>query len=97
MRMTKDIERMLMSVNEMIENLEKDEAKALRKEMLQDFNVILNKVYSIMLPRMFKHLDSKSLSKKIEFCVNLEMKIATQKSTREIYQDIKMYQKAFNL
>ena len=97
MRMTKDVEMMLLSVNEMIEKLEKDEAKALRNDMLQDFEEILYKVYSTIMPSMFKSLSEEKLQKRISDCVNLEMQIARQKSTREIYRDIRMYQKACNL
>lgn len=97
MRMTKDVEMMLLSVNEMIEKLEKDEAKALRNDMLQDFEEILYKVYSTIMPNMFKSLSEEKLQKRISDCVNLEMQIARQKSTREIYRDIRMYQKACNL
>ena len=95
--MTKDVEMMLLSVNEMIEKLEKDEAKALRNDMLQDFEEILYKVYSTIMPNMFKSLSEEKLQKRISDCVNLEMQIARQKSTREIYGDIRMYQKACNL
>lgn len=97
MRMTKDIEMMIMSVDEMIQKLERDEAKALRDEMLQDFEEILYKVYSTIIPKMFKSLSEEKLQKRISDCVNLEMQIARQKSTREIYRDIRMYQKACNL
>lgn len=97
MKMTKEIEMMILSVDEMIQQLEKDEAKALREYMLQDFEDILYKMYSIVLPRMFKHSNEERLQKRVSMCVNLEMQIARQKSTREIYQDIKMYRKAFNL
>lgn len=97
MRMTKDIEMMLLSVDEMIQKLERDEAKALRDEMLQDFEEILYKVYSTIMPNMFKSLSDEKLQKRISDCVNLEMQIARQKSTREIYRDIRMYQKACNL
>ena len=97
MKMTKEIEMMILSVDEMIQNLERDEAKALREEMLQDFEEILYKVYSTIMPRMFNTLREEKLQKRISDCVTLEMKIANQKSTREIYQDIKMYHKAFNL
>lgn len=97
MRMTKDVEMMLLSVNEMIEKLEKDEAKALRNDMLQDFEEILYKVYSTIMPKIFKTLSEEKLQKRISDCVNLEMQIARQKSTREIYRDIRMYQKACNL
>lgn len=97
MRMTKDIEMMIMSVDEMIQNLERNEAKALREEMLQDLEEILYKVYSTIIPKMFKSLSEEKIQKRISDCVNLEMKIARQKSTREIYKDIKMYRKSCNL
>lgn len=93
MKMTKEIEMMILSVDEMIQNLERDEAKALREEMLQDFEEILYKVYSTIMPKMFKSLNEETLQKRISDCVHLEMKIANQKSTREIYQDIKRYRK----
>lgn len=97
MRMTKDIEMMLLSVDEMIQKLEIDEAKALREEMLQDIEEIIYKVYSTVLPKIFKTLSEETLQKRISDCVNLEMQIERQKSTREIYQDIKMYRKVYNL
>lgn len=92
MIMTKDIEMMIMSVDEMIQKLERDEAKALREEMLQDFEEILYKVYSTIIPKMFKSLSEERLQKRISDCVNLEMQIARQKSNREIYEDLRMYQ-----
>lgn len=97
MRMTKDIEMMIMSVNEMIQQLEKDEAKALREEMLQDVEEIIHKVYSIVTPKIFKALSEEKLQNIISDCVTLEMKIERQKSTIEIYQDIKMYHKVYKL
>lgn len=97
MKMTREIEMMLLSVDEMIQNLERNEAKALREEMLQDFEEILYKVYSVIMPKMFNSLSEEKIQKRISDCVNLEMKIARQKSTREIYKDIKMYRKTCNL
>lgn len=97
MRMTKDIEMMLLSVDEMIQQLERNEAKALREEMLQDLEEIIYKVYSTVLPKIFKTLNEETLQKRISDCVNLEMQIERQKSTIEIYQDIKMYRKVYNL
>ena len=97
MKMTKDIEMMIMSVDEMIQNLERNEAKALREEMLQDLEEIIYKVYSTVLSKIFKTLNEETLQKRISDCVNLEMQIERQKSTIEIYQDIKMYRKVCNL
>lgn len=97
MKMTNEIEMMIMSVDEMIQQLERDEAKALREEMLQDLEEIIYKVYSTVLPKIFKTLSEETLQKRISDCVNLEMQIERQKSTREIYQDIKMYRKVYNL
>ena len=97
MRMTKDIERMIMSVDEMINALEKSEAEALKNDMLKDFEEILYKVYSAVMSNMFKSLSDEKVQKRISDCVNLEMQIERQKSTREIYRDIRMYQKACNL
>lgn len=97
MKMTNEIEMMILSVDEMIQNLERDEAKALREEMLQDIEEIIYKVYSTVLPKIFKTLSEETLQKRISDCVNLEMQIERQKSTREIYQDIKMYRKVYNL
>lgn len=97
MKMTNEIEMMLLSVDEMINALEKSEAEALKNDMLKDFEEILYKVYSTIMPNMFKSLSDEKLQKRISDCVNLEMQIARQKSTREIYRDIRMYQKACNL
>lgn len=97
MKMTNEIEMMIMSVDEMIQQLERNEAKALREEMLQDIEEIIYKVYSTIMPNMFKSLSEEKLQKRISDCVNLEMQIARQKSIREIYRDIRMYQKACNL
>lgn len=97
MKMTNEIEMMILSVDEMIQQLERDEAKALREEMLQDLEEIIYKVYSTVLPKIFKTLSEETLQKRISDCVNLEMQIERQKSTREIYQDIKMYRKVYNL
>lgn len=97
MKMTNEIEMMIMSVDEMIQQLERNEAKALREEMLQDLEEIIYKVYSTVLPKIFKTLSEETLQKRISDCVNLEMQIERQKSIREIYQDIKMYRKVYNL
>ena len=97
MKMTNEIEMMIMSVDEMIQQLERNEAKALREEMLQDLEEIIYKVYSTVLPKIFKTLSEETLQKRISDCVNLEMQIERQKSTIEIYQDIKMYRKVYNL
>ena len=97
MKMTNEIEMMIMSVDEMIQQLERNESKALREEMLQDLEEIIYKVYSTVLPKIFKTLSEETLQKRISDCVNLEMQIERQKSTREIYQDIKMYRKVYNL
>lgn len=97
MKITNEIEMMIMSVDEMIQQLERNEAKALREEMLQDLEEIIYKVYSTVLPKIFKTLNEETLQKRISDCVNLEMQIERQKSTREIYQDIKMYRKVYNL
>ena len=97
MKMTNEIEMMIMSVDEMIQQLERNEAKALREEMLQDIEEIIYKVYSTVTPKIFKTLSEETLQKRISDCVNLEMQIERQKSTREIYQDIKMYRKVYNL
>lgn len=97
MKMTNEIEMMIMSVDEMIQQLERNEAKALREEMLQDIEEIIYKVYSIVTPKIFKTLSEEKLQNTISDCVNIEMKIEKQKSTIEIYQDIKMYRKVYNL
>lgn len=97
MKMTNEIEMMIMSVDEMIQQLERNEAKALREEMLQDIEEIIYKVYSIVTPKIFKTLSEEKLQNTISGCVNIEMKIEKQKSTIEIYQDIKMYRKVYNL
>lgn len=41
MKMTNEIEMMIVSVDEMIQQLERNEAKALREEMLQDLEEII--------------------------------------------------------
>lgn len=80
MKMTNEIEMMIMSVDEMIQQLERNEAKALREEMLQDLEEIIYKVYSTVLPKIFKTLSEETLQKRISDCVNLEMQIERQKA-----------------
>ena len=80
-----------------IDDFERNEAKALRKEILQDFEEIIYKMYSIITPKIFKTLSEEKLQNRISDSVSIEMKIERQKSTIEIYQDIKAYRKVYNL
>ena len=66
MKMTNEIEMMILSVDEMIQQLERDEAKALREEMLQDLEEIIYKVYSTVLPKIFKTLSEETLKKEFQ-------------------------------
>ena len=75
------------------DDFEKEENKALREELLQDVKDIFYKEYSRIIPNIYKNLSNEEIENKIEFCLDTQMKVANQKSNRELYQYIKMYHK----
>ena len=98
--MTTELIEMMLNdevMKKIIDDFERNEAKALRKEILQDFEEIIYKMYSIITPKIFKTLSEEKLQNRISDSVSIEMKIERQKSTIEIYQDIKAYRKVYNL
>ena len=99
-KMTTELIEMMLNdevMKKIIDDFERNEAKALRKEILQDFEEIIYKMYSIITPKIFKTLNEEKLQNRISDSVSIEMKIERQKSTIEIYQDIKAYRKVYNL
>lgn len=97
MKNTMDLyEALIQKIND---DFERNENKALRKELLQDLESILYKVYSRIIPKMKinKNLSNEEIEKKIEFCLGIEMRVANQKSNREIYQHIKMYRNSYTI
>lgn len=93
--------KLIEMLNDMLnkdkDDFEREENKALRKELLQDLKRILYKEYSRIIPNINKNLSSEEIEKKIEFYLSIEMKVAGQRSNREIYQHIKMYRNSSNI
>lgn len=93
--------KLIEMLNDMLnkdkDDFEREENKALRKELLQDLKRILYKEYSSIIPNINKNLSSEEIEKKIEFYLSIEMKVAGQRSNREIYQHIKMYRNSSNI